>query len=170
MANRFTLRNVFETDADSYWSKVFFDPEYNKRLYLDALGFKGFELLELTGEHGGVRTRRIRVEPKTDAPAVVSKLIGGDITYVEDGRFDPKTQIWSFTTTPSKLADKIRISGKFWVEPRGEKRIERACETEIEVKIFGVGGAVESFIEKTTRDSYAKTEAFTNAFIREKGL
>lgn len=170
MATKFTLRNTFETDADTYWSKVFFDPEYNKRLYLDALGFKGFELLDLTGEHGGVRTRKIKVEPKTDAPAVVTKLIGGDITYVEEGRFDPATKIWSFQTVPSKLSDKIRITGKFWVEPRGDKRIERLCETDIEVKIFGVGGTVEGFIEKTTRDSYAKTEAFTNAFIREKGL
>jgi hypothetical protein len=170
VATKFTLRNILETDKDSYWAKVFFDPEYNRRLYLDALGFKGFDLLDLTGEHGGVRTRKIRVEPKTEAPAVVTKLIGGDITYVEDGRFEPTTGIWEFRTTPSKMSDKIKIRGKFWVEPRGDKKIERVCETEIEVGIFGVGGAVESFIEKTTRESYAKTERFTNAFIKEKGL
>src|SRR5690606_19496607 len=82
---KFTLRNVFETDKDTFWNKLFFDEEYNRRLYLDALGFKGFELLELTGEPGGVRTRRIRTEPKSEAPAVVTKLIGGDISYTEEG-------------------------------------------------------------------------------------
>lgn len=166
---KFTLRNVFETDKDTFWNKLFFDEEYNRRLYLDALGFKGFELLELTGEPGGVRTRRIRTEPKSEAPAVVTKLIGGDISYTEEGRFDPATGIWKYEIKTSKLTDKISITGTFWVEPRGDKKIERFCENDIQVKIFGVGGTVESFIEKTTRDSYAKTEAFTNAFIREKG-
>ncbi|AKF04554.1 DUF2505 domain-containing protein [Sandaracinus amylolyticus] len=167
---KFTLKNIFETDKDTFWAKVFFDEEYNRRLYLEALGFKGYELLELKELPGGVRTRRIRTEPKSEAPAVVTKLIGGDISYTEEGRWDPSTGIWKYTITTSKLSDKISIAGTFWVEPRGDKRIERICENDIQVKIFGVGGTVEGFIEKTTRDSYAKTEAFTNAFIREKGL
>jgi hypothetical protein len=41
---------------------------------------------------------------------------------------------------------------------------------DITVKIFGVGGAIESFIERTTRDSFEKAAIFTNEFIREKGL
>lgn len=169
MATRFTLRNTFDTDEGTYWSKLFFDGEYNRRLYLEGLGFQSFELLEVGGDPDGVRTRRIRVVPKTDAPSVVKKLIGDGLSYVEDGTFDTKTRTWTFRTKTSSLADKIAISGKIWVEPRGEKKIERFCETEIDVRIFGVGGAVEGFVEKTTRESYAKTEVFTNRFIREKG-
>jgi hypothetical protein len=167
--SKFTLRNVFETDPETFWNKIFFDAEYNRRLYLDALKFKDFELLELTGEPGGARTRKIRTEPRSEAPAVVTKLIGGSLTYVEDGRFDPATKKWTYTISTSKLADKVKISGVFWVEPRGEKRIERICECTVEVKIFGVGGTIESFIEKTTRESYEDAARFTNAFIAEKG-
>ena len=72
--------------------------------------------------------------------------------------------IETFVTVPP-----TGIGGTFWVEPRGDKKIERICECEVQVKIFGVGGVVESFIEKTTRESYEKTAAFTNRWLAEKG-
>ncbi len=166
--SKFTLRNIFETDEETFWNKIFFDREYNQRLYMDGLKFKSFELLELTGEPGGVRTRKAHTEPRTEAPAVVTKLIGGSIAYTEEGRFDPATKKWVYSITTSKMSDKLSIRGTFWVEPRGEKKIERICEIEVEVKIFGVGGAIESFIEKTTRESYDVAARFTNEFIKEK--
>ncbi len=165
---KFTLRNTFETDADTYWTKIFFDPEYNRRLY-EALEFQKYEVLEETGGVGQVRTRKLYTEPKNEAPAVVSKLIGGSLGYTEAGRFDPQTKVWTYTITTTKLSDKVKIGGKLWVEPKGDKRIERVCDCEVEVKIFGVGGTVESFIEKSTRDSYDRAAKFTNEFIREKG-
>jgi hypothetical protein len=167
---KFTCRNLFNTDADTYWSKVFFDPEYNRGLYVDALQFKKWELVELTGEPGGVRTRKQNLEPKSDAPAVVQKLVGGSISYVEQGRFDPDGRIWTYTIKLSKLSDKVTIGGKFWVEPRGDKRIERLCDVDISVNIFGVGGVVEKFVEKETRDSYEKATAYTNAWLAKQGL
>jgi hypothetical protein len=167
---KFTVRDIFETDVDTYWSEMFFDEEYNSRLYREGLGFKDFAVLELTGEKGGPRTRKMRTEPAADAPAVVRKLIGDSLTYTESGSFDPAKKLWTYTIATSKLADKVHIGGKLWAEPKGPKKLERIAEIEIEVKIFGVGGAVEKFIEKTTRDSYVKATAFTNRFIREKGL
>lgn len=167
---KFTCRNIFNTDADTYWSKIFFDPEYNRGLYVEALQFKKWELVELTGEPGGVRTRKQNLEPKSDAPAVVQKLVGGSIGYVEQGRFEPNGRIWTYNVQLSKLADKVTIGGKFWVEPRGDKRIERFCDVDISVNIFGVGGVVEKFVEKETRDSYEKATAYTNQWIAKHGL
>lgn len=167
---KFTVRDVFDTDASTFWDRVFFDPEYNRRLYLDTLKFKAFEILEQTGGPGVARTRRMRTEPASDAPTIVTKLIGGSMTYEENGRWDPATEIWTYAITISKMADKVKIGGRFWLEPKGEKSIERVCECELEVKIFGVGGAIESFIEKTTRESYEATARYTNEFIREKKL
>lgn len=166
---RFKANDIFECDADTYWTKLFFDEEYGRRLYLEGLGFKRYELLEVTGEPGQKRTRRIFVEPQSDAPAVVTKLIGGNITYTEDGTYDPSTGIWNYAAKTSKMADKIKIGGNLWVEPAGDKRIKRISDVEISVSIFGVGGVVEGFIEKTTRESLSKTAAFTNRFIKEKG-
>lgn len=169
MAVKFTIRDVFDTDVDTYWDQVFFAEDYNSRLYREGLGFKGFELLELTGEPGQRRTRKMRTEPAADAPAVVRKLIGDSLTYTETGSWDPATKVWSYRIETSKLSDKIRIGGRLWAEPRGDK-MERVAEIEIEVKILGVGGTIEKFIEKTTRESYVKATSFTNRWLREKGL
>ena len=170
MATSFTVRNVFNTDVDTYWDRIFFDSEYNERTYREALGFKSFALIEQTGGPGERRTRTMRTEPAADAPAVVRKLIGDSFNYTERGSYDPATRIWTYSITTSGMSDKIKIGGRLWVEPKGEKSIERVAEINIEVKIFGVGGAIESFIEKTTRDSYVKATNFTNRFIAEKGL
>jgi hypothetical protein len=166
---KFTVRHVFNTDVDTYWNKIFFDTEYNDRLYREGLKFKDFAVLELTGEPGGPRTRKMRTEPAADAPAVVRKLIGDSLTYNETGTFDPAKKLWSYDIVTSKLADRIKIGGTLWAESKGEHEIERVAEIEIVVKIVGVGGAIEKFIEKTTRESYEKATKFTNDFIAEKG-
>ncbi|MCS6899828.1 MAG: DUF2505 domain-containing protein [Myxococcales bacterium] len=164
-----TYRHTFHTDLDTYWSKIFFSTEYNEKLFREVLKFN-YELLELTGEPGGPRRRRVRIEPKTEAPAVVKKLIGDSIGYVEEGSFDPTTKKWSYQITTSKMADKISISGLFWAEPRGEKKIERICEVDLHVKVPLVGGEIEKFIAKTTGDSYEKAWKFTNDYIAQHGL
>jgi hypothetical protein len=167
---KFTVRHVFNTDVDTYWNEIFFSPEYNERLYREALGFKDFAVLELTGERGQRRTRKMRTEPAAEAPAVVKKLIGDSLSYTESGSFDPAAKVWTYTIQTSKLSDKVHIGGRLWAEPRGDKKLERCAEIEVDVKIFGVGGTIEKFIEKTTRDSYENATRFTNQFIAEKGL
>jgi hypothetical protein len=167
---KFTIRDVFNTDVDTYWSRIFFDPEYNERLYKEGLDFAGYELIELTGEPGERRTRKLRTEPKSDAPAVVRKLIGDSLTYTETGQWDPAKKLWTYSIVTSKLADRLRIGGRLWAEPKGDKKMERVAEIEIEVKILVGSGTIEKFIEKTTRESYVKATAFTNQFIADKGL
>jgi len=167
---KFTIRHTWDVSEDDYWPKLFFNEEYNRRLYKEGLEFPVYEVISFEEQPDGVRTRKLRVEPKAEAPLVVKKLIGDSLQYVEEGRFDPKARRWKYKVTTSKLADKISIAGEFWIEKRGDKKIERICEVDVTVKIFGVGGAVESFIEKTTRESYEKTNRFTLGFIREKGL
>lgn len=164
-----TYKHVFNTDLDTYWSKIFFNPEYNKKLFTEVLKFK-YEVVEFTEEPGGVRRRKVRIEPNTEAPAVVKKLIGDSIGYLESGEFNPTTRKWHYKIVTTKLADKVSINGTFWAEPRGEKKIERICEVDLKVDIFGVGGAIEKFIADTTGQSYEKAWAFTNQFIAQNNL
>jgi len=168
---KFSIAHQFDTDAESYWEKVFFDREYNNRLYgKEGLDFKAFEIVALEGNPGENRVRKLRTEPRSDAPMVVKKLIGDSLTYTEDGNYDAAKKLWTYRITTSKLADKINIGGKFWVEPKGPKKCERVSEIEVKVDIALVGGLIEKFIEKTTRESYEKTFQFTKKFIAEKGL
>jgi hypothetical protein len=170
MTTTFEARHIFDTDVDTYWSKVFFEDEFQQRLYMEGLKFKQYELLSKKTEPDGTILRSVRTEPSSDAPAVVKKIIGDSIAYVENGTFDAKTKRWKYEIVTSKMADKVKIGGDFWVEAKGAKKIERIVKVNITVKVFAVGGAIESFIEKTTRESFDKAAAFTNAYIHEKGL
>jgi len=170
MSTRFTVRHIFNVDSDTYWKEIFFNNEFNKNLYLERLKFAGYEILEDTDEGGGVRTRKVRATPATEAPRVVKKLIGDSLSYLEAGRFDPERERWIFTITPSKLSEKITITGEFWVEARGEKQVERISTIDLEVRIFGVGRAVEAFIEKSTVDDYERASVETQKYIAEEGL
>jgi hypothetical protein len=166
-----TVRHAFDIDVDTYWEKVFFDEEYTRRLYADVLSFESVEFLEATSSPDGVRTRKIRVKPKNDAPAVVQKVIGEAPSSLEDGRFDPAARVFRFhVTLLGKLADKVKISGDIKAVSTGDKRIDRVVTLNVSASIFGIGGIVESYIEKTLRDSYDKGAVFTRTFIVEKKL
>jgi hypothetical protein len=167
MATSFTIHDSFSVDAETWWEKVFFSAEYNRALYFDGLRFKGYDILTLEKDAAGIWTRRVRTEPAVDAPAAVRKIVGDSISYEETGRMDPTTTRLRFTVVPSKLADKFESKGEVWVEPRGDQRIDRYVTTELNVKVFGVGKMIESFIEKTTRDNYQKAAVFTTRWIAE---
>lgn len=167
---KLTVRHHLDCDADTYWTKVFFDEEYVRRLYLDVLGCTAVEVESMDGTPGGAAHRRLASEQPIDAPGPVKKLIGGTIGYVEDGSFDEATRSWRFRLEPSKLADKIKISGVTTLEPSAGSGAERVTEMDVTVKIFGVGGVFEKFIERQTRESQEKAAAFTNQFVAEKGL
>lgn len=170
MATHLTLKHVFETDEATFWPKVFFNADYNQRLYAEALKYKCWEILEQREEPGGAIIRRARMEPNFAVPSLLKRVIGDGIMYEEAGRFDPATKHWSYTITPNRMPDRMTTRGEYWVESRGEKKIERICTVELEARIFGVGGALESFIEKQTRTAYETTMRFTNQYIHEHGL
>ncbi|MEZ4254266.1 MAG: DUF2505 domain-containing protein [Polyangiales bacterium] len=169
MAVRMTLKHLFHTDPDTFWEKVFFDEEYNRRMYLEALGFRGFELLELTRHDDGRVTRKVKTTPKEEVPGALKKFIGSEIAYVESGSFDPAKKVWTYSISPSQLAEKVSIAGKYWLESRGPKQCERVCTVDLEVKVPFVGSVAEAFIEKQTRASYELAHGYTNKFLAEHG-
>jgi hypothetical protein len=166
----FTIKHLLETDADTFWNKIFFDEAFNRALCVDHLKFRVFKTLDLKREPNGVITRRVENSPPAEIPKVVAKVLGNTVNYVEEGRFDPAVQKWAFSVIPAVAANKIRSVGELWVDARGEKRIERIIEVDLEVKIFGIGSIVEQLIEKQSRAMYDQAASFTNQWIRDKGL
>jgi len=161
--------HTFNTDADTFWNKIFLDAAYNKALYLEGLKFPEYEVLE-ERDTGSSVVRRVRIVPKQDAPAAIQKLAGGRVAYTEEGTFDKNAKRYRFKVVTASMADKIQTSGEIRVEPAGEKKIRRIIDMTFEVKIFGVGGMVESFIGKSMSESYDAAATFTNKWIAEKGL
>jgi hypothetical protein len=166
-----TLRHEIDTDEDTFWSKIVFDEGFNKKLYIDALKFPQWKLLEMKDDDAKI-TRRVLVEPSTnDLPGPLKKALGGDkLAYTEEGTFDKKSKRYSFKTTSSLMPDKTKVSGELWVEKLGEKKIRRIAKMFVEVKIFMIGGLVEDRILKDLKSSYDASTAVTNDYIKEHGL
>jgi hypothetical protein len=164
-----TISHDFAIDPDTFWSKIFFDTDFNRALYIDHLGFPEWQVVE-ERDAGTEIVRRVRVTPKQDAPAVIKKLAGNSFSYTEEGRYDKAAKRYRFRVVPSAMADKFRTEGELRAEPLGEKQMRRVVEMTIDVKIALVGGTVESFVQKQTQESYAQAAAFTNRWIKDKGL
>jgi uncharacterized protein DUF2505 len=167
---RYTIKHTFNTDVDTFWTKVFFDLEYNKALFEDHLGFKGYNVLQMERDPDGSVHRRVECAPAIELPAVARKAIGNSTSYVEDGRFDAKSKRFTVEVTPKLGAEKIKTRLTLWAEARGDKRIERIVEVDNSVNLFGVGKILEVFIEKQMRATYDEAASFTNRWIAEKGL
>jgi hypothetical protein len=165
-----TLRHEFDCDEDTYWEKTVFDPDFNKRLYLEVLKFPGYQLLEQKDDDAK-RTRRVHIDPPLgNLPGPVKKVIGDKFSYIEEGTFDKKSKRYTFKITPSTLADKTKNSGELYVEKVGDKKIVRIAKVAVEVKVFMIGSLVEEKIMGDLKHSYDVAATFTREFLKEKGL
>jgi hypothetical protein len=167
---RYTIKHTLNTDVDTFWDKIFFDPEYNRSLFKDRLHFGVFEVVALDRKPDGSVYRKTENAPPMEIPSVAKKFFGDSTGYFEAGTLDPQTRRFTSEVQPKVGADKIQMKVNLWVEPRGEKKIERIVEVESNVKIFGIGKIVEALIEKNTKESYDIAAKFTNEWIAEKGL
>ncbi len=164
-----TLRHEMDCTEDTYWNRCIFDEEYNRRLFLDALKFPGFTLLESTDD-AEKKTKKARIDPPvTGMPGPVKKAIGDRFSYVEDGVYDKKTKRYRCVITPSMFPDKTKVTAELWCEPLGEKRIARSVRVSVEVKVFMLGSMIEDKILQDLRHSYDVAATFTNEFVKEKG-
>ena len=165
-----TLRHEFETDEDTYWARCVFDPDFNRKLYIEALQFPVWRLLDSKDDGAQIR-RRVQVDPPVGTlPAALRKVIGDRLSYVEEGTFDKSTKRYAFKVVPSTLAEKTKVEGEMWIERLGPKKIARVTSIAVAVKVFMVGGLVEDRIVSDLRSSYDKGAAFTIQYLREHQL
>lgn len=164
------IEHIYNCSEDTFWGKLFFDDEYNRQLFKDALQFPGYEVASQKEDDKQIH-RVINVVPKLGPmPGPVKKLIGDGLGYTEDGTFDRATRRYRIKITPNKLADKIKIEGVLYTKPAGDNKVNRVFECKVDVKIFGLGGLVEKQVIGDMEVSYAKGAEFTNKYLADKGL
>lgn len=164
------IEHVYNCSEDTFWNRIFFDEEYNKALFKEALEFPVYEQVSFEDSGDQVK-RRIKVVPKLGPmPGPLKAVIGEGIGYQEDGVFDKKSQRYTIAITPNKLADKVTIKGVMYTEPKGDDKCTRVFECTVNAKIFGVGGMLEKRVIADMQESYAKGAEFTNEYIAKKGL
>jgi hypothetical protein len=164
------IEHIYNCSEDTFWNQIFFDEEYNRRLFKEALEFPVYEQTEFKETDSEVR-RSIKVVPKLGPmPGPLKAVIGEGIGYVENGVLDKRTRRYTIDITPNKLADKVTIKGKLYTEPKGDGKCNRVFECSVTAKIFGVGGMLEKRVIADMQESYSKGAKFTNEYIAEKKL
>lgn len=159
----FTLVHEIATDVDGFWT-TFFDRAYNEALYAKGLQFPKYEVLKQE-ENDKTIVRSVRVTPKLDVPGPIAKMLGDGFAYLEEGTWDRATKIWKWKNSPS---DKLSTEGTIRCEPVGEGKCRRVGDIRIEGKVFGLGGMLESTLEKNLRAGWEKSAVFLNEWAAGK--
>lgn len=151
-------------NEEKFW-QLFFDKEFNEKLYREGLEFPEWKIEEQTENDAEVK-RRTKGRPKLkNVPGPVAKILGDSFGYVETGSMSKKEKVWRWKLTPSTLADKIRQEGQLRIEVLGDDKVRRHVEMLIEAKVFGLGGILESTAEKQLRDGWEDSAKFMNKWI-----
>lgn len=163
MAAKFTVEHVLQASEKQFWTHVFRSERFNRALYIDHLGF-GYEL---EAWDPATCSRRARIWPVTNVPKALSSLIGGEISFVEDGVCDEAARQYDFRIIPSRLSERIDVRGRVETAPITDQTCRRTVTLDIEVRMFGIGTVMESFLEKSTREQYDKNAAFINDYLAD---
>ena len=164
------VEHTFNCSEAAFWDRVFLDPEYNERLFKTELKFPVWREVSRE-ERGGVLYRAIEVVPYVgELPAALKAVVGEGIGYEERGALDRAAKRYKVEVVPNRMADKFKVTVEMSTIADGENRCRRKARAEANVKIFGVGGAIEKRLLGDLERSYQKSADFTNRFISEKGL
>jgi len=117
---------------------------------------------------GDVIVRHVNARSRIAMPGPLAKVLGERMLgFTEMTRFDKKTKEISFVVTlAGKMAERIKSEGVVRVEPLGT-RCRRVADLVHEASFFGIGGLIESSLEKTTRATWDKSALFMNRWVTE---
>ncbi len=162
--------HVYNCSEETFWTKVFFDDEYNRRFFLEILKFPVWRVAK-TEERGDEVLRTIEASPPIgDLPGPLKAVIGDNAGYEERGVFNKATRRYKVQVVPNRMADKISVAVEMWTEPMGDAKCKRFARATATAKIFGIGGMLEKKLLSDLERSYEKSASFTNTYVAEKGL
>jgi hypothetical protein len=166
----FRVEHRFNCSEEAFWSKVFFDQDYNRRLFLEYLKFTGWRVIKSEERDDQVQRVVEAIPPIGDLPGPLKSIVGDGAGYEERGVFDRKTRHYKATVVPNRLADKISVQIEISTVADGPEHCKRVAKGSVSAKIFGVGGLLEKKMIADLEKSYAKSAEFTNAFVAEKSI
>lgn len=162
-------RQRFSVCSETYWRELCLNLEYQERLYREALGCVGMQVVELEGSYETGMTRRLRFTKPIDAPAAVRKLVGDTVALDEVSEWNAKDRVWSYRMVPAVLGDRIDIRGVVRLDETADG-VEQISGSTVTCRIFGVASVVEHFVAKSSQEGNVNKAAFTRRYIAEKGL
>ena len=161
---KITLTHEINCSVDRFW-EVFFDQEFNQKLFLDHLGFPEYEVIKQETKDDGTVERIIRGRPQMNVPKPVAKALGDKFGYEESGK--KEGDVWKWSMKTNTLTDKLHTKGSVRCEKISDDKCRRVAEIEMEAKVFGIGKLIEQSTEKEMREGWDKSAAFMNKWLAE---
>jgi hypothetical protein len=166
-----TITETFSLPAapERMWA-LFLDQDYLRSLYLEELHFIDVTVLEI-----GESSRRLRMKPRLALPAALQKLVGDNFAYEDHATLDRARGVWTWKMEqPNDPGGKPRkplvtSHGTIKVEADGEGKSRRTDTVTIEAHVLGLGGVIESTVEKEIRASWTKELAFLRKRLAATG-
>lgn len=149
------ISDEFDCSADTFWEKYMLDDKFFERLN-PKIQIKAREVLERK-ESGDELYRKIKNTPSLEPPAIVKKVIGDDLSYIEESWFNRKTKAYRFKVSSPAAGKRFDFNGTIAVVPLGESRCRRDLNATIKIDVMLVGGQIENQIAKQTEDGYRTT-------------
>lgn len=163
------VEHSFDCDSETFWDSTFFDPVFNRALFVERLKFERWEEIERVDTPGGFR-RIIEAVPRVgDLPGPIKALLQEGAGYREVGEFLRAQSKYRFTVITKSVPERLKIGGEVEVLSLGPGRCQRSYTTRVEAKIFGVGGMLEKRILDDLTKGYEKGAAFTMDWLRTRG-
>lgn len=160
-----TLTRTWDLDcsAEKYWD-VFTDPDYSRALYLEGLGFKDYRVI-----NADPAARKLALVPKLNVPGPVAKLLGDAFAYEQHGTLDRAAGVWTWKMVhPGGKKGIVSSDGTIRVVSTGEGRCRRTDEVHVAAHVFGLGGVIESSVEKELLASWESELAFFRRWVQTK--
>lgn len=162
---KFQIAHEFPITREEFWRNLF-DPAYDAYIEKD-LEFRERKVLEFIDNDKEVR-RRVYHLPKRTWPAIIDKVFGDGFGFTEESVWVKGSDCMQWKSIPNRMAERIRSVGVLTVADAGGGKIRRTVEGEIVVKIFGVGGVVESLVLKAIEENYVRAAASLHRWLEKK--
>lgn len=159
---KIAIEHVFADTTCGAYEDLFFDEEFNTALGREL--HLGRRLLRLDRTPDRI-IRHVCYEPRRDPDSPAGRAFGTSrASFVEELEYDRRARHGRWRTIPNLLPDRVHNRGTLEIagDPAGVRRIVHA---EISVSLFGFGRLVERMIAAEIEQSYARTAAFTAAWL-----
>lgn len=153
-----SVRDEFDCPADSFWDKYMLDDSFNERLNPN-IGIKKREVLDRR-EQGDELYRKIKNTPTQEAPAIIQKVMGADMSYIEESWFNRKTKSYRYQVSSPAAGKRLDFKGTIAVTALGPNRCVREVNAQIKVDVMLVGGTIETQVAKQVEDGFRNAATF----------
>lgn len=157
---KFTVTQEINCNLETFWNR-WFDKGITENAYRETLGYIDYTILEQVETDEDI-FRKVMMRPKMDFPAPAIKIMGPGFYYTEESRFNKTTKVLSWKRIPNTLIDKLRVEGTVHAEAMNDTNVRCITEIALEVRIFGIGGIMESSFEKHMREELDRYAAYLN--------